>query len=78
MYIEPNKERLSKLDLIKAKLGDQIMFCPECLFQFDPNTGAKPLCPDCGKGLYTTYVDVELIELRLRYLNESNRTIPEE
>ncbi|MCK9434771.1 MAG: hypothetical protein M0R32_08095 [Candidatus Cloacimonetes bacterium] len=32
----------------EAKIGDQFMACPKCLFQFDIGTVARPECPECG------------------------------
>jgi len=63
MYISPNKERLSLLDLTNAKIGDWILFCENCKFQII-NTAMKSQCPDClAEPLYITTVDKELIEL---------------
>jgi ssDNA-binding Zn-finger/Zn-ribbon topoisomerase 1 len=68
MYIPPDKNRLSKLDLSKAKLRDSILFCPKCNWQSEPNNiGMKPICPECGKWLQITTVDQDLFDSKLDY-----------
>ena len=64
MYIEPNKERLSRLrNISDTDLGLQIAFCPECDWQFTVRASCGNKCPDCGSNLHLTTVDNDLLEL---------------
>jgi len=36
-------------NLEHLKTGDQFLGCSYCWFRFDPDTAAKPECPDCGR-----------------------------
>ena len=63
MYMTPKPEILSQLCLMDGKIGDEILFCPECLFQYPPRTGTIPMCPRCLTRLNITKIDQELIDL---------------
>lgn len=75
MYIQPNKERLKKLDLSDIDFGESILFCKNCDFQVNGSKVAmKSQCPECGtKPLNITRVDDELIELVMNYFMEQHR-----
>lgn len=64
MFIKPNVERLSKLDVANFKTGDTIVFCEQCDWQLNFVGALANTCPDCGyKTLSVTKVDEELINL---------------
>ena len=65
MYIEPDEDLLSKLDVTGFKVGDVILFCSECLWQtHQPGIGIPNQCPICLKrGLSLSEVSQDLIIL---------------
>ena len=64
MWIQPNIDRLKRLNLDELTIGDSIIFCPKCTFQA-VNVGMKPICPNCSEGLHITRVDKELMKVKL-------------
>lgn len=63
MDVEPDRKVLSRLDTAGFSIGDQILFCPLCLWQTTQPAVTKNKCPDCGSDMHTTRVDSELLEL---------------
>lgn len=43
---------LSASIVADLKPGDSQLFCPKCGFTLEPNTAARPECPDCGGRLH--------------------------
>ena len=62
MYMVPNEERLSKLDLSGISIGQTILFCPKCFWQI-VDVGMNPICPKCFHYLHVTKVDQELFDI---------------
>lgn len=63
MHVEPNRERISRLNLSNFKLKQEILFCPECVWQSQEPIGMSNECPSCKSKLNICRVDKELIEL---------------
>lgn len=63
MDIRPDLPRLSILCLLGFKLGETVLFCPDCKWQAFEHQGMRPVCPDCGANLHYAKVDPELVEL---------------
>ena len=57
------------IDLSNAKVGDWIMYCPDCSFQHEPNTAAKAKCYECGSSMCLVTVNAEMLGLPVKVLN---------
>ena len=64
MDTRPNLGRLYVLDLTGFKLGESVLFCPQCTWQATEPVGMKPVCPKCTSPLHSVRVDETLIRLR--------------
>jgi hypothetical protein len=63
MDTKPDLPRLRDLCLLGFKLGDTVLYCPDCMWQAFEHQGMRPVCPDCGANLHYAKVDPELVEL---------------
>ena len=63
MFLIPNKHRLRLLNLSGFKIGEQVLFCPDCDWQADQPLAMKPVCPKCNASLHVSRIDEELVEL---------------
>jgi len=65
MNSNPDIKRISLIDLSNAKIGDNIMYCPECTFQLEINVAGVAKC-DCTypkPQMHIIKVDDELLKL---------------
>jgi len=62
--------RLSQLDLSNTKIGQQIIFCPECLFQYEQDTIGKNWCENCKITLNIITMSEELVTINKDTKNE--------
>ena len=57
-------DRVKYMDLSKAKIGDQIMYCRDCNHQMEPNEAGPVKCY-CGSHLRIITVSQELISINI-------------
>lgn len=63
MNYTPNVERQRMLNVNNFKNKQELLFCPDCIWQASEPLGMKPWCPECGAALHVTRVSDELREL---------------
>lgn len=73
MYCPPDVERLSRLNIPGYRPGAQIVFCPRCSFQHEPDTCGQSWCPVCRAGLHVTTLKPELQALVLSRAQDFDR-----
>ena len=66
MWMRPNVERIARLNLGGFEVGDDVMFCPDCEFQYDAGCVGRPECPDCGTALHTNRVTENVIGMEIK------------
>jgi uncharacterized protein YbaR (Trm112 family) len=63
--------RLSKLNISNFKLGEQILYCPDCNWQIYESLAMNPICPECKARLHLINLTNELTYIiKLNKLNE--------
>lgn len=73
-YGPPDKERVGYLDLSGFKVGDGIIYCPNCLFQAKREDCMMSHCPDCKRNYFVKDCRLRLLTLdaeAMRYINEA-------
>lgn len=52
-------------DVAGLKEGESFLGCPNCWFRLNPQTAAKPVCPECGTSMRIYDVTAQDIAKRL-------------